>query len=78
MGIRANALTDHRVPDYRAQAAVVSLLTPTVSAARAVADYWRAAQTDYADAVDAWSAYRCGNSAAGTRHRVGCHQVQIF
>jgi hypothetical protein len=56
MGIRANALTDHRVPDYRAQAAVVSLLTPTLSAARAVADYWRAAQPDYADTADVWSA----------------------
>jgi hypothetical protein len=56
MGIRANALTDHRVPDYRAQAAVVSLLTPTLSAARAVADYWRAVQPDYADTSDAWSA----------------------
>ncbi len=57
MGIRANALTDHHVPDYRDQAAVVSLLAVTLPAARAVADYWRAAQPDYADAVDAWSAY---------------------
>lgn len=57
MGIRANALTDHRVPDYRNQVAVVSLLAPTLPAARAVADYWRAAQPDYTDAVDVWNAY---------------------
>jgi hypothetical protein len=56
MGIRANALTDHRVPDYRNQASVVSLLTPTLPAARAVADYWRTAQPDYADTAEAWSA----------------------
>jgi len=56
MGIRANALTDHRVLDYRNQAVVVSLLTRTLPAARAVADYWRAAQSDYKDTVDAWNA----------------------
>ena len=56
MGIQANALTDHRVPDYRNQPAVVSLLTPTLSSALAVADYWRAAQSDYTDTTDTWSA----------------------
>src|SRR5438105_375975 len=56
MGIRANALTDHRVPDYRNQTAVVSLLTPSLPATRAVVEYWRVAQPDYIDSAEAWSA----------------------
>src|SRR5947209_4877244 len=36
MGVRANAWVDYRVPDYRDQAAVVSLLTPSLPQARAV------------------------------------------
>ncbi|MBN9692465.1 MAG: hypothetical protein J0M24_19625 [Verrucomicrobia bacterium] len=57
MGIRAKALTDHRVPDFRNQAAVLALLTPTLPATRVVADYWRAVQPHDTDTVDAWSAY---------------------
>ncbi len=56
MGIRANALTDYRMPDYRNQAAVIALLMPALPAARAVADYWRSAQPDYIDTAHAWSA----------------------
>lgn len=57
MGIRANALTDHRVADYRDQAAVLSLLAPTTSATLAVAAYWREAQPDdYTNTTETWRA----------------------
>lgn len=55
MGIRAIVLTDYHVADYRDQPAVISLLTPALPAARAVADYWRSVQPDYTDTVDSWS-----------------------
>lgn len=57
MGIRANALTDYRVPDYRDQAAVVSLLSPALSATLAVSAYWRVEDPDGADTNGVWSAY---------------------
>src|SRR5919109_1479299 len=57
-GYRRGACTESK-------AAVVSLLTPTLSAARAVADYRRVAQPDDTDTADAWSAYFVQNPAEG-------------
>ncbi len=48
-------MADYSVPDYHDQTAVVSLLAPTLPATRAVADYWRAADSDYT-ACDTWTA----------------------
>jgi len=56
MSVRANALVDYRVPDFRDQLAVVSLLAPSLPATRAVVEYWRAASPDYSDAAEAWTA----------------------
>jgi len=56
MGIRANALTDHRVADYRDQTAVISSLTPALPDVRAVSDYWRATEPGYTERGGSWSA----------------------
>lgn len=47
MGVRAEALTDHRVPDFRDHDAVLSLLVPTVPDLLAVEDYWRINDPDH-------------------------------
>src|SRR5690348_8379789 len=65
MGIRANALTDHRVLNFRNQEAVLSLLTPTLPAVASVVDYWRATQADYTETVNAWSALLIQNPVEG-------------
>lgn len=56
MSVRANALVDYRVPDFRDQPAVVSLLAPSLPAARAVGDYWRAVDPAYSDTAEGWTA----------------------
>lgn len=55
MGVRANSLANYSVPDYHDQTAVLSLLEPTLPAARAVANYWRAADPNYTTR-DTWTA----------------------
>jgi hypothetical protein len=55
MGIRANALTDHKVPDFRNLPAVLSLLAPTMPAAIELRDYWRSVDSNYVDSNETWN-----------------------
>jgi hypothetical protein len=55
MSVRANALVDYRVPDYRDQPTVVSLLAASLPDARAVAEYWRTADPDYSNTAEGWT-----------------------
>jgi len=56
LSIRADALVDHQVPDYLDQAAVSSLLAPSLPATLAVVEYWRLADPDYSgDTTANWT-----------------------
>jgi hypothetical protein len=46
MGTRINVLFEHRLPDYRNRATIVSLLGPALPAALAVCEYWRQSGSD--------------------------------
>lgn len=66
MSIRADALIDYRVPDYRDQPAVVSLLSPSLPDARAVDEYWRGADPDYSgNPTESWTARLMHNPSEG-------------
>jgi hypothetical protein len=66
MGVRAEALTDHRVPDYRDDHAVISLLVPTLPACLAVEQFWRATENGYSgDTSRSWRAFRRNNPTVG-------------
>lgn len=57
MSVRADALVDYRLLDYRDQPAVVSRLAPSLMEARAVVEYWRTADPDYSgDTTTGWTA----------------------
>ena len=49
MSIRADALVDYQLPDYRDQPAVISRLVPSLPDACAVVEYWRVADPDYSE-----------------------------
>jgi hypothetical protein len=57
MGTRTHAITDHQVPDYRNRDRVVSLLSNSLPAIRAVSDYWRVVQPSGTETNENWSAY---------------------
>jgi len=65
MGDRANAMTDHRVEDYRDAAAVVAQLSSTIPAARCVRDYWRSVDPKSVETHEAWSVYRIVSPTEG-------------
>jgi hypothetical protein len=66
MSIRADALVDYRLPDYRDQLAVISRLTPSLPDARTVVEYWRIADPDYSeDTTGGWAARLVHNPPEG-------------
>jgi hypothetical protein len=57
MGTRINVMVEHHFGDYRDRAATIKMLTPTISAATEVANYWRTVDPEYKDLhPNSWTA----------------------
>lgn len=66
MGVRANALFEHHVTDFRDHAAVLSALVPALPAALAVAEYWHVIHdSDRTDEPLTWWVQDLQNPDAG-------------
>jgi hypothetical protein len=66
VSVRAQALTDHRVPDFRDDAAVISSLSASLPACLAVEQYWRANGADHVENTNiSWYVTRIHNPAEG-------------